>query len=204
MAIPSHACSLSQVPRQRLRKSPQVTHILLPTHQPKYKEPRSLLVWAVRGSAYREAAELHYNHSALPDLKTADAVWYTAIMTEADVIAHWRKGATDALEMARLACDAGKYDHALFNCHLAVEKALKVKYMEQHNAEAPYTHNLLELAGLLPNPWTEQVKTILDRLSDFVVAARYSDPVWAEKYADLSHANECIADAARLLSSLGI
>lgn len=44
-------------------------------------------------------------------------------MTEADVIAHWKKGAKDAIEAARLLHDGGKYALALFDLHLAMEKA---------------------------------------------------------------------------------
>lgn len=125
-------------------------------------------------------------------------------MTEADVVNHWRKGASDALEMARLAYTAGKYDHVLFNCHLAVEKAIKSEYMQKHKTEAPYSHNLLDLAKLLDRTWVAHQETVLDELTDFVSAARYSDPVWAERYADARHAVQWIAEAEKFLSFLGI
>jgi HEPN domain-containing protein len=124
-------------------------------------------------------------------------------VTEADVIAHWRKGARDALEMAQLAFQAGKYDHALFNSHLAVEKALKSRYMQRHDSDAPYTHNLLELAEELDCPWTDEQKHTLDELTDFVVQARYSDPAWADAYADADHVSQWISRAAEILSLLG-
>ncbi len=125
-------------------------------------------------------------------------------MTEADIIAHWKNGSRDALEMACLAKKAGKYDHVLFNCHLAVEKALKAEYMQKYDKDAPFTHNLLDLAETLNRKWTDKQKKDLDELTDFVSAARYSDPVWAEKYADAEHASQWIAAAEEVLSFLNI
>jgi HEPN domain-containing protein len=123
-------------------------------------------------------------------------------VTTADVITHWRKGARDALEIAKLALQAGMYDHVLFNCHLAVEKALKAEYMQLHGEEAPYTHNLLDLAETVDRSWTDAQTTALDELSDFVVAARYSDPVWAERYADAPHGSAWLRSAEAFLSLL--
>lgn len=127
---------------------------------------------------------------------------YAGRVTTEDVIAHWRKGASDALEMARAAMGLRKFDHVLFNCHLAVEKAMKAQYMEEHGAEAPRTHNLIDLAESLDRAWSEQQKTDLDELTDFVVAARYSDPVWAEQYADERHASSWVAKTESLLPLL--
>jgi HEPN domain-containing protein len=113
-------------------------------------------------------------------------------MTEADVIAHWRKGAKDALESAKLLCEGNQFTNALFLCHLAVEKALKALYMAQYDKDAPYSHNLLDLALSLQQTWSKEQKSALDELTDFVVGARYSDPVWAREYADKAHASQWI------------
>jgi len=125
-------------------------------------------------------------------------------VTESDVIAHWRKGARDELESARLLHAGRQYAGSLFHSHLAVEKALKAAYMEQCGDEAPYTHNLLDLATLLGRPWTDAQKAALDRLTDFVVAARYSDPAWAGQYATAEHAAQGITDARTFLSLPGL
>src|SRR5262245_34735285 len=47
------------------------------------------------------------------------------LVTEADVIAHWRQGVRNELASAQLLRDGGQYEASLFHCHLAVEKALK-------------------------------------------------------------------------------
>ncbi|HLD71116.1 MAG TPA: HEPN domain-containing protein [Candidatus Peribacteraceae bacterium] len=123
-------------------------------------------------------------------------------MTEADVIAHWRKGAKDALEMAQLACDAGKYDHALFNCHLAVEKALKVQYMTELRQEAPYTHDLFFLARKLSHVWTKEQEKQFAYLTEYAVAARYDNPQWAQQEATKENSLRWIAVSTALVSSL--
>ncbi|MEK7563042.1 MAG: HEPN domain-containing protein [Patescibacteria group bacterium] len=113
-------------------------------------------------------------------------------MTEADVIAHWRKGARDALEMAQLALQAGKYDHALFNCQLAVEKALKAKIMEKTRKPHPKIHDLRKLSLLVHDSWTVEENELFDIVSSFAVAARYDDPLWAQQYATAEHATKWI------------
>jgi len=53
-------------------------------------------------------------------------------MTQQEASDHWRKGAEDALVMAQLGHEHGKYALSLFHCHLAVEKALKALYTKLH------------------------------------------------------------------------
>lgn len=121
-------------------------------------------------------------------------------MTEADVIAHWRRGARDEMESASLLCDGGKYAGALFHCHLAVEKTLKAEFMEGHRKEAPLTHDLLQLAMQLTHPWTEQEKKILADLTEYAIIARYDDPLWAEQEATKKNVTDWIAKVDKLIS----
>lgn len=121
-------------------------------------------------------------------------------MTEVEIIAHWRKGAADALEMAALAFQAAKYDHALFNCQLAVEKALKAGIMERTGQPHPRIHNLGQLAALAGGKWTPQEQQMFDDLSAFAVAARYDDPPWAEQYASRDNASRWIDAVTSFLS----
>jgi HEPN domain-containing protein len=123
-------------------------------------------------------------------------------MTRQDIIEHWRKGARDALELARLAHQAEKNELALFHCHLAVEKALKAAYMERHHEDHPYTHDLAHLAGLVGETFEMEDMTALQKLTDFVVDARYSDPFWAEKQATSKNAAHWIAVTEHLLSRI--
>jgi HEPN domain-containing protein len=123
-------------------------------------------------------------------------------VTEADVIAHWRKGAREELQSAALLHDGGRYSAALFHCHLAVEKALKALYMEQHRKEAPLTHDLLQIALQLPRMWTDDEKTALADLTEYAVAARYDDPAWAEHEATAPNVAAWLRRVEALFSSL--
>ncbi|MDD5055563.1 MAG: HEPN domain-containing protein [Candidatus Peribacteraceae bacterium] len=123
-------------------------------------------------------------------------------MTEADVIAHWRQGARDALRMAHLAHGDGRHALTLFHCHLAVEKAMKSLFMQEKKKEAPPTHNLVFIAEKLKRPWSGEERRQLTFLTQYAVAARYDDPVWAEHEATAENGAQWIAVTEKFLSSL--
>ena len=123
-------------------------------------------------------------------------------MTEDDVIEHWRRRARESLHVAARAHEDGHYAHALFNCHLAVEKALKAQYMDELRKESPPTHNLVLLADGLKRSWTTEERRQLDYLTQFAVAARYDDPVWAEREATAENSARWLACSDTFLSSL--
>ncbi len=123
-------------------------------------------------------------------------------MTENDIIAHWRKGARDALEAARLLHDNGKYALALFDVHLAVEKALKAAFMEEHRKAAPPSHNLLLIAQQLSRTWTDEQKRRLDYLTQYAIAARYDDPPWAQREATEENSARLLGEGESFLSLL--
>ena len=127
---------------------------------------------------------------------------YALYMTEADVIAHWRKGAQDALEAAELLHRGKKYALALFNLHLAVEKALKAQYMEECRKEAPPTHDLFLIAKTLTYPWTAEQERQLGYLTEYAIASRYDDPHWAEHEATQENSTLWLSIAKEFLSSL--
>lgn len=104
-------------------------------------------------------------------------------MSQEEIIQHWKKGARDALEAAQALHHLGKYALALFDCHLAVEKALKAAYIAKHDREAPPTHNLLLLIEELDQSWSQEQNDALSDLTDYAVAARYDDPEWAKTQA---------------------
>lgn len=113
-------------------------------------------------------------------------------MTTADIIAHLRKGARDSLRVARLASADGKYELALFHCHLAVEKALKAAIMEKTEKPHPKIHELSALAKLVKEEWNAEERDVLEALSSFGVAARYDDPFWAQTQATKQNAERWI------------
>ena len=123
-------------------------------------------------------------------------------MTEADVIAHWRKGAADEVQSAKLLRDGCQHPAALFHCHLAIEKALKAEYMQERQKEAPLTHDLLQIALQLKRQWSSEEKKLLADLTEYAVAARYDDPFWAEREATAENVTAWIARIESFLSSL--
>lgn len=136
----------------------------------------------------------------MSDDRDRENACYTCCMTTADVIAHWRRGAMDALEVAQLIARDGKYELALFNCHLALEKTLKAAVMERTGKPHPKIHNLGRLALLIRSNWSEQDRELFDTLSDFAIAARYDDPAWAKHYATAQNAQVWIDRTTEFLS----
>lgn len=123
-------------------------------------------------------------------------------MTRQEIIGHWKKGAQDSLEVARMCFEAGKYEHALFAAHLAVEKALKARYIEQHDEAAPFTHELHELAEFLSPAPSDAQKVLLREMSRLAVRARYADHQWAAEQGTAQNAAYWVHQADEFLSVL--
>lgn len=123
-------------------------------------------------------------------------------MTQEDAIKHWRREAQGSLTMARAGLREKEYTLALFHCHLAIEKALKARYMEERGEAAPFSHDLQYLASLLVGEPIGAHRTLLQELGKFSVQARYSDPFWAEAQATEAQTSEWIEKTTALLSHL--
>lgn len=94
---------------------------------------------------------------------------------QAEAAQRWADGARDALDTAERLWASQKYHHALFFCHLAVEKAFKARYIALHGAMPPYTHDLRLLASHLNHGLTAVEPALLAELSTFNVAGRYQE-----------------------------
>jgi len=53
-----------------------------------------------------------------------------------DLITFWQKGANEAWLTAQALVRSKRYLHALFFCHLTLEKELKSKYVARHDEPA--------------------------------------------------------------------
>lgn len=124
------------------------------------------------------------------------------MVTTPEIVEHWRKGAFSALKMAKIACREREWEHTLFNCHLAVEKALKALYLAQKGSEHPRTHDLERLSHELSLALTADQYDWLADLTEFVIDARYADPVWAREQATEENARRWIERTEQLLSTL--
>jgi len=97
---------------------------------------------------------------------------------------------------------AQKYEHALFNAHLAEEKALKALYIDQHDEAPPYTHELDHIARTLSIPLTEVHMNLLREMSRLAVRVRYADHQWSSEQATAHNAQYWFTKAETLLSFL--
>ncbi len=97
-------------------------------------------------------------------------------MTAQDAAKFWIEGADDAMATAQALMDAKRYHHALFFCHLAIEKALKAKIVVATNEPPLPIHDLLRLAEISKLVTTTGEQLVwLREIDKFNIAARYDD-----------------------------
>ncbi len=92
-----------------------------------------------------------------------------------DVVRYWKAGANKCLQLAHDVFVKKYYDHALFCGHLALEKLLKAKIVESTNGPAPFSHDLLYLAGLAKMEVTTEQQKQLTTINTFNIAGRYPE-----------------------------
>ena len=68
-----------------------------------------------------------------------------------------------------------KYHHALFFCHLSIEKMLKAIVVKSTGAAPPLSHDLVRLAERAGLDLSEPKKNELAEITTFNIAARYDD-----------------------------
>lgn len=115
----------------------------------------------------------------------------------------WQEGARDAFDTAEKLYASKKYHHALFFCHLAVEKVLKATYILAHNEMPPHTHDLILLASHTNNAASEEKLKLFAEMNKFNIAARYQeekDELY--KIATAEYAEEWIQHTSLILNSL--
>lgn len=99
-------------------------------------------------------------------------------MTVKDVralIQYWIDGSDYDWKTAKDLFKSRKYPYCLFLCHLSVEKLLKGLIVKEMRDHAPFTHNLVYLAGKLSMEFSKEALVLLEEMSDFNMEARYPD-----------------------------
>jgi len=114
----------------------------------------------------------------------------------AKVVRYWREAAEHDLDTARSLFRTGRYDYCLFLCHLSLEKLLKALATRKLKEHAPFTHNLLYLAGQAGIALSKTQIAQLDDINRFNVEARYpedlrafyekADKAYAKRYLDVT------------------
>jgi HEPN domain-containing protein len=92
-------------------------------------------------------------------------------------IEHWQHGAWDALESAEVLFKNKQHTHALFFCHLAVEKMVKTLVMKKTGELAPKIHNLIRLAEIAEIQLPDERMDDFGALSRFNLAGRYIESI---------------------------
>lgn len=98
---------------------------------------------------------------------------YTVYMTEADAVRAWKTSAIEDMNLGEDLFKQGKYAHALFFLHLAIEKIIKGVHQHLKHEPSLFIHDLYRLATNAGIEVPESEKLALDEISTFNVAARY-------------------------------
>jgi HEPN domain-containing protein len=100
-------------------------------------------------------------------------------MTEKEKINYWIKSSDIDFRAVNNLYNSGDYSWALFVGHLVIEKSLKGLYQKIKGEAAPYIHDLVRLAEYANLNLKEEQKSILDDITSFNIATRYSDQKFA-------------------------
>jgi len=88
---------------------------------------------------------------------------------------HWIQGSDYDWKTAQDLFKSKKYPYCLFMCHLAMEKLLKAFIVKETKGHAPFTHNLVYLAGKISLELSPEQIGLLAEMNDFNIEARYPD-----------------------------
>ena len=97
------------------------------------------------------------------------------MQNEISAIKYWQKASKQDFETAKILYSNKKYHHALFFCHLSIEKALKAVIIDKTKKAPPFVHDLLRLAERSTLILSEDVKSGLLEITTFNIQARYDD-----------------------------
>ncbi len=110
-------------------------------------------------------------------------------------VAKWLEQAEKDMDDAEYLLKGGRLKFTLFACEQAVEKGLKALELERKGTVTK-THELTDLARAVALP--EQLRPLLDELSDAYVATRY--PVESAKDPDHETTQELLQHSKEVLT----
>jgi len=94
---------------------------------------------------------------------------------ERKIVQYWFKASKQDIESAEILFKNGKYHHALFFCHLSIEKILKAIIVKTTQDAPPLLHDLVRLAERTGIKLSMKQKIELAEISTFNIEARYDD-----------------------------
>lgn len=87
----------------------------------------------------------------------------------------WSVDSEDSLETALSLLDSKRYHHALFFCHLALEKIIKAHHVKAKNTLPLFIHDIVLLAKRADIAFSESQMLQLAEINGFNIRARYDD-----------------------------
>lgn len=109
----------------------------------------------------------------------------------------WIVQSKDDWEVVQSLFEKKHYPHALFFCHLALEKFIKAIIVRRTKHHSPYSHDLLLLAQEAGLDADARKRRQLAEINTFNIRARYDDVkrafsrkakrAYAEKYVEISN-----------------
>ena len=96
-------------------------------------------------------------------------------MNENEIVKNWSDASKQDLETAEILFENEKYHHALFFCHLSIEKYFKAIIVKTTKKAPPLIHDLVRLAEKTDIKLTNKIKNELADISAFNIQARYDD-----------------------------
>ncbi len=94
---------------------------------------------------------------------------------EREIIKYWSATSKQDFESAEILFENKKYSHALFFCHLSIEKILKALIVRKTHVAPPLIHDLVRLAEKTDLTLSDKLKENLAEISSFNIQARYDD-----------------------------
>jgi HEPN domain-containing protein len=91
------------------------------------------------------------------------------------LVQYWSSGSDYDWKTAQALFKTKKYPYCLFMVHLSIEKILKALIAKETKDHAPFTHNLVFLAGRLAIDFPKERIALLEEMNDFNLEARYPD-----------------------------
>lgn len=95
--------------------------------------------------------------------------------TEQEVVKYWLTGSKEDFDTAEILFQNRKYHHALFFCHLSIEKMLKAIVVKSTGTAPPLSHDLVRLAEKAGLDLNKPQKHELVEITTFNIGARYDD-----------------------------
>lgn len=90
-------------------------------------------------------------------------------------VEYWISGAREDLKTAKILVEKDRLLHALFFCHLVIEKAIKAHVVRSTSKVAPKSHNLIYLIELSGVDVDEKNEEFLGILMKYQMEGMYPD-----------------------------